>query len=106
MKFFLTSLTLLFISTPVCSISPPINLPVPAVVLVSEAACIRSYSVKEHIACMKLVDSAILNAYWVGKMSQFCKSPFNRTTGKDRQCKVIFMFSDAFNGMSRRYIDE
>ncbi|CNC12719.1 hypothetical protein B7R74_18825 [Yersinia pseudotuberculosis] len=106
MKFSLTSLTLLFISTPVISISPPINLPIPAVALVSEAACIRSYSAKEHIACMKLVDSAILKAYWVGKMSQFCKSPFNRSAGKDRQCRVVTMLSGSLDEMSGRYLEE
>ncbi|MDN0124123.1 hypothetical protein QVN60_13200 [Yersinia aleksiciae] len=98
--------TFLLLLTPAISFSQSTNEPIPAIALVSEAACIRSYSIKEHIACMKLVDSSILNAYWAGKMSQFCKSPFNKTDGKDKQCKGVFMLSKAFDQMSRRYIEE
>lgn len=101
-------LSILFISSPAFSVSSSINenMSVPAIALVSEAACIRSYSEKEHTACIKLVDSAIAKAYWAGKMSQFCKSPFNRSAGKDRQCKVVKMLAGALNEMSSRYLEE
>ncbi|ELI8291992.1 hypothetical protein RSG31_002435 [Yersinia enterocolitica] len=101
-------LSILLISSPAFSVSSPINenMPVPAIVLVSEAACIRSYSVKEHTACIKLVDSSIVKAYWTGKMSQFCKSPFNRSAGKDRQCRAVKMLSCALDEISGRYLEE
>ncbi|CNL46331.1 hypothetical protein [Yersinia proxima] len=101
-------LSILLISNSAFSASSSTNerIPVPAIMRVSEAACIRSYSVKERIACIKLVDSSIVKAYWAGKMSQFCKSPFNKSAGKDKQCRVVTMLSGALDEMSGRYLEE
>ncbi|CNH85833.1 hypothetical protein [Yersinia pekkanenii] len=98
--------TILLISTPALSISHSIDVPVPAIAKVSEAACIRSYSVKEHIACIKLVDSSILKAYWVGKMSKFCKSKLNKPAEKNKQCNNILMLADALDDIGSRYLEE
>ncbi len=105
MKLFLS---ILLISSPAFSVSSSTNenIPVPAIALVSEAACIRTYSVKEHTACIKLVESSIVKAYWAGKMRQFCRSPFNKSAGKDRQCREVKMLSRALDEMSSRYLEE
>ncbi|MGE4802479.1 hypothetical protein AB8989_19115 [Yersinia hibernica] len=101
-------LSILLISNSAFSGSSSTNeyIPVPAIARVSEAACIRSYSVKEHIACIKLVDSSLVKAYWAGRMNQFCKSPFNKSAGKDRQCRGVKMLSGALDVISGRYLEE
>lgn len=101
-------LILIVISFPIYSSTQLIDTPIPtpAITRVSEAACIRSYSVKERVACMKLVDSSIIKAFWVGKMSQFCKSPFNGIAGKYIQCRNIFILSDALDEMGGKYVEE
>ncbi|WP_145557378.1 hypothetical protein [Yersinia canariae] len=101
-------LATLLISSSVFSISHPPNetKPVHAISRVSEAACIRSYSKKEYVACIKLVDSAILKAYWVGKLNQFCNSKLNKTGEKEKQCSEVALITDTLNEMGDNYLEE
>lgn len=101
-------LATLLISGSVFSFPHPPNAsePVHAISRVSEAACIRSYSEKERIACMKLVDSAILKAYWVGKLNQFCNSQLNKTAEKEKQCNEVALITETLHEMGDNYLEE
>ncbi|CNH97733.1 MULTISPECIES: hypothetical protein [Yersinia] len=99
---------ILIISAPVFSLSMQINEPiaVPAITRVSEAVCNRNYVNKEYIACIKLVDSSLLKAYWAGKMNVFCQSKFNDQPSKEKQCITIMMISNALDEMGSHYLEE
>ncbi|CNI99765.1 hypothetical protein [Yersinia vastinensis] len=82
---------------------PQTLLAVPAIMKVSEAVCSNRYAKKERIACMKLVDSSILKAYWVGQMKNTCASKFNVSKPG---CVNIKRLVKALDKMGDQYLEE
>ncbi|AJJ11665.1 hypothetical protein CH64_243 [Yersinia rohdei] len=99
------NLMLFLFSLPVFAFSkePLPLLAVPAIMKVSEAVCSNRYVEKERIACMKLVDLSILQAYWAGQMKNTCSSKFD--TSKPT-CVNVKRLISALDSMGGQYLEE